>query len=178
MSDQLHELCEKEDFKSIRELMESHGDLSIDVLNMALRTIATTNNISIAQYLIDRGANCFTMALCEATCTNGTDDMISFLLKQGADYNDWTAMEYAIEKKEMHTVQLLIRAGFELWDKALLSSITFGHIEFVLLFQGYYHPSPTDVEQYTQLLRRHPNPELEQVLGLSINEADTMRRIT
>ncbi len=152
----LIELCEKEDFKSIQEQEE----VSIDELNSALRSIASTNNIVIAQYLIDRGANCFTMALCDATCAHGTDDMVSFLLKKGADYNDWMAMEYAIEKKESNTVQLLLCAGFDLWDKALLSSVTFGNVEFVRLFLQFYTPSLSDLEEYARVLQRTPNPQL------------------
>lgn len=165
MLELLRELCEKEDLKAIEQLC--HEELTIDDLNMALRTIALTNNISIAKCLIQRGANSFTMALSEATSGHGTDDMISFLLSQGADMNDWMAMENAIQQNEDNAVQLLITAGFTLWDKALLSSVELGRISFVLLFLHYHQPTPQDLELFVQCLQRHPNPEIQLILGLT-----------
>jgi len=167
MNTQLDELCESENQKAIQDFIEEYRhELSLENLNLALRTAALTNNVSIAKYLITQGANCLTMALAEATSRNGTDDMIEFLLHQGADPHDWMAMENAIRKEDANAVQLLINAGFNEWNKALLSSVEFGLIDFTLLFLRFYTPTTHDLELYTQALQRHPNVELGRLLGI------------
>ncbi len=141
-------LCKAEQLHDIMALLEEHRhDISLDTLNFGFRIASRTNNIYLAQYLIDQGANDFVRALQQACVHDSTDDMISFLLELGVNVHDDTCMKAAIFSNEINVIYKLVHAGYNNWIYALETSLIYRRTSLFTFFLSKYHPTPDEVQE-------------------------------
>ena len=159
--------CKAEDLLNIRIFLEEHRhDISVDA---GLLIVAKTNHIHLASYLIDQGAIDLSSAFREACLHDSTDDMITFLLHQGANVHDNKCMNRAIFSDEINVIHKLVEAGYNDWLHALNSSIHHENAALFMFFLSKYHPTPDEVQEMGKMLQEHPNPDIVHVLTDTYN---------